>query len=110
MPSISLPLLDGIDALPVPYQGHTQASRTASATGAVCASRQRRAKAQRLLNAIREHGPVTMHRCAGLTGLPLSSVCSLMAVIRKDIEAAGHETISRPGGRDTKRTLWRPKR
>ena len=88
-----------------PFQGKTISSRHASWTGA------EHAKETRSRNLIvLQHlwiDPMTMQEVAELSGLPLSSVCSLKACL--DLEAVGFQSVEWPGRKPTKRTTWRLK-
>jgi len=92
-----------------PYQGLTPETRQASASGARKAVRGRGVKVARLLELVAEDGPITMNRIAELTGWPISSVCSLLAACRDELEPAGQQTVWWPDRTCTKRTLWRIK-
>ena len=87
-----------------PVNGTTRLSRHASYTGAVSASETRSANIVALRQLWRE--PRTINEIAAITGLPVSSVCSLKAAL--DLEAVGLEPVEWGDGRcATKRTLWR---
>jgi hypothetical protein len=45
-----------------------------------------------------------------VTGYPLSSVCSLKALIADELEEVDHEIMTWGNGKTTKRTRWRGKR
>lgn len=104
MPYHSTPLFDHPE--PVPYQGRSQETRAASFSGAVVASQRRGQKLHRLLDVIREQGPLTLNEMAEFTGWPLSSICSLQAALKPQLETAGYEVVH-VGTRATKRTRWR---
>lgn len=91
------------DDLP-PINGTTSQSRHASYTGAVHALETRSANVQALRQLWRD--PHTIQDVAAITGLPISSVCSLKSCL--DLIPAGFEVQDwGPSRRSTKRTLWK---
>lgn len=92
---------------PVPFSGRTRETRHASYTGAVHATLARGEKVAALLQLVRNHGPITMQEIAGVTGWPISSVCSLLDAVRDELETDGFERVEWSDGRTTKRTRWR---
>src|SRR5262245_37427245 len=111
---MTLPLFD--DPVPVnrlreplpPFQGSTPQSAHASYTGAVHALATRSANISALRQLWRE--PRTINEIAAITGLPVSSVCSLKDAIKDELEIVDFETIDwGPGRRPTKRCRWRLK-
>ncbi len=99
--------MDQPDLFSPPINGLTPKSRHASWTGAQHAAETRSANIVALRQLWRE--PRTMQSVAILSGLPLSSVCSLKAAIGDELEAVGFEPVEWHTGRPTKRTLWQLK-
>ena len=92
-----------------PIAGRTTTSRHASYTGAVHAEETRSANIVALQQLWRE--PRTMNEIAAITGLPMSSVCSLKSALEVELEAVDFELIEWGEGRKaTKRTRWRIRR
>lgn len=92
-----------------PINGTTPRSRHASYTGAVHAAETRSANIVVLRQLWRE--PRTLNDIHVITGLPLSSVCSLKSAIENELEEVDHEVIDwGPGRKATKRTRWQLKR
>lgn len=96
------------DTLP-PINGSTPMARHASYTGAVHALESRTANILTLRQLWRE--PLTINEVSTISGLPVSSVCSLKAAIADELEAVDFHIVHwGDGHRDTKRTRWRIKR
>lgn len=92
-----------------PFQGKTAQTAHASWTGAVHATEARSANLTMLRQLWRE--PRTMNEIAEISGLPLSSVCSLKSSIEDELEEVDFEIKHWGDGKpDTKRTRWRLKR
>jgi len=87
----------------LPFQGLTRASTHSSWTGALSASEHRSANLDAMRRLWTE--PRTINEMATLMGLPVSSICSLKAVL--PLEPCGFETVTWPNSRSTKRTKWR---
>ena len=93
------------ESLP-PVNATRRLSRHASYTGAVSASETRSANIVALRQLWRE--PRTINEIAAITGLPVSSVCSLKAALEHELDAVDLEVIEwGPGRKSTKRTRWR---
>jgi hypothetical protein len=93
----------------LPFQGATRRSAHASYTGAVSASQTRSANLTALRQLWRE--PRTMVEMSTISGLPLSSICSLKACLANELEVVDFEDIHWGDGRKaTKRTRWRIRR
>jgi hypothetical protein len=84
--------------------GRTAQSRHASYTGAMRAQATRSAHITALRLVWQQ--PLTINAVADLTGLPVSSVCSLKAALADELEAVDFETVTWGSGRTTKRTRW----
>lgn len=102
--SIQPAFLGWYDREEAPAQGSTADSLATSRTGAEAADRVRSRNLDVLLNLWRE--PKTMHDVAALSGLPLSSVCSLKAALVGDLVWHSKETKAWPDGRTTQRSRW----
>lgn len=89
-----------------PFQGKSKQSAHASWTGAVHATEARSENLTTLRQLWRE--PRTMNEVATIARLPLSSVCSLKAVLEDELEFVDHEIVQWRG-RTTKRSRWRLK-
>lgn len=100
--AVSLPLFK--DDLP-PINGSTVLSRHASFTGALKAQTHRSANLTALRQLWKE--PRTMNEIAAITGLPLSSVCSLKAAFGGEIQAFDVIPFQWGDGTITKRTRWK---
>jgi hypothetical protein len=91
-----------------PINGTTPQSRHSSYTGAICASQTRSANIVALRQLWRE--PRTLNEISVITGLPVSSVCSLKAALASELEFVDFERITWGDGRKaTKRSRWRIK-
>jgi hypothetical protein len=91
-----------------PIAGRTAPARHSSYTGAVHAAETRSANIVALRQLWRE--PRTINEIAAITGLPLSSVCSLKSAIEDELEFVDFEVIDwGPRRRSTKRARWRLK-
>ena len=91
-----------------PINGTTPKSRHASYTGAVHALHARSANLVALRQLWRE--PRTLNEISVLSGLPVSSVCSLKAALDAELEIVDFETVEwGEGRRPTKRCRWRLK-
>src|SRR5262249_739988 len=91
-----------------PINGRTPQSRHSSWTGAVHAAEARSANMTALRQLWRE--PRTMNEVSAITGLPMSSVCSLKSAIEDELEVVDMIPIEwGPGRRATKRCRWRLK-
>jgi len=89
-----------------PINGRSLQSRHASYTGAVHAAETRSANITALCQLWRE--PRTINEIQVITGLPLSSVCSLKSAIEDELEEVDYEVIDwGPHRKPTKRTRWR---
>jgi len=89
-----------------PINGSTTASRHASYTGALHALETRSANIERLREVWRE--PRTMNEVHDITGLPLSSICSLKSAIDDELMEVGYQLVEwGEGRRPTKRTRWK---
>ncbi len=88
-----------------PFQGRSPRARHASLSGAVCAARTRSANMQRLRDLWQE--PHTLNEVAALSGLPLTSVCSLKANLEDQLEVYDYAVIEWPHRMPTKRCRWR---
>jgi hypothetical protein len=92
-----------------PINGNTPLSRHASYTGAVHAADARSANIVALRQLWRE--PRTINEIAAITGLPVSSVCSLKSALGDELEEIDLEVVEwGVDRRATKRTRWRLKR
>ena len=92
-----------------PFRGRSVMSRHTSYTGALHATEARSANILTLRQLWTV--PRTMNEIAAISGLPLSSVCSLKSAIEDDLEEIDMEVIEwGDGRRPTKRTRWRIKR
>lgn len=91
-----------------PFRGTTDQSKHASWTGSVHATDARTANILTLRQLWTV--PRTMNEIAAMSGLPLSSVCSLKSAIEDELEFVDHEIMEWPQGRATKRSRWRLKR
>src|SRR5579862_7035706 len=95
------------EALP-PIAGRSPAARHASYTGAVHAQETRSANLTALRQLWRE--PRTINEMAAITGLPVSSVCSLKSALEDELEVVDFELVEwGDGRRPTKRTRWQLK-
>ena len=90
-----------------PINGRTVKARHASYTGAVHALKSRSANLVALRQLWRE--PRTLNEISVLSGLPVSSVCSLKAALEAELEVVDFETVEWSHGRTTKRCRWRLK-
>jgi hypothetical protein len=93
------------DLFSAPINGKTPQSRHASWTGARHAEETRSAN----IVALRQlwHEPRTMNEIAAITGLPITSVCSLKAAIEDELVFVDYEVIEwGTGRRSTKRSRW----
>jgi len=89
-----------------PINGRTVKARHASYTGAVHALKSRSANLVALRQLWRE--PRTLNEISVLSGLPVSSVCSLKKALEDELEVVDFETIEWGSGRRaTKRCRWR---
>lgn len=84
--------------------GNSPEARDASRTGAEAAEAVRSKNMAILLDLWRV--PRSLQEVSALSGLPINSVCSLHAALRKDLVFAGYRIVARPTGRDTKQTRW----
>jgi|SRR6185503_2561098 len=99
-------LFDRPVSISAPFHGRSQASRDASKSGARHAEETRSANIALMRKVWVE--PHTMHEIHELTGLPLSSVCSLKSAIEDELEVVDHVTIEwGEGRRATQRTRWK---
>ncbi len=89
----------------VPWQGSEPETRVASLSGAVHAAQNRSTKVQELRRLIGKRGPLTLNQMAEKTGWPLSSICSLHAMLKPELQVMGHETV-KVGAHTTYRTRW----
>lgn len=95
------------DTLP-PINGNTPLTRASSYSGAIHAAETRSANITALRQLWRE--PRTMNEIAVITGLPLSSVCSLKDAIKDELMEVDHELVEWGNGRKpTTRTRWQIK-
>ena len=91
-----------------PINGTTLKARHASYTGAVSALKSRSANLTALRQLWRE--PRTLNEISVLSGLPVSSVCSLKAALEAELEIVDWEVVEwGEGRRPTKRCRWRLK-
>lgn len=90
-----------------PFQGKSPQTTHASWTGAVHATEARSANLTMLRQLWRD--PLTLNQVATISGLPLSSVCSLKAALEDELEFVDHEIVQWQG-RSTKRSRWRLRR
>ena len=88
-----------------PINGTTLKARHASYTGAVSALKARSANLVALRQLWRE--PRTINEISAITGLPVSSVCSLKKALEAELEIVDFETVEWSHGRTTKRCRWR---
>lgn len=89
-----------------PIAGATSEARHASYTGAVHACETRSANLVALRQLWKE--PRTINDIAAITGLPVSSVCSLKAALARELEFVDYERVEWGDGRKaTKRSRWR---
>ena len=97
---------ESAEPLTAPFQGSSPASTHASWTGAVSAQRAWSANLTMLRQLWRE--PRTLNEIAAISGLPITSVCSLKASLADELEIVDYETIVwGDGRRNTKRCRWR---
>lgn len=92
----------------LPFSGSIAVTRHASWTGAEAAAQHRAGKTQRYLQLLREHGKLSDHAVAALTGWGLSSVNSIRSGVSELVIADGYDT-AQVGSRITRRTQWRLK-
>jgi hypothetical protein len=91
-----------------PINGTTTRSRHASYTGAISAQETRSANIVALRQLWRQ--PLTINAVAAITGLPVSSVCSLKAALGEELVAVDFELVEwGPHRKATKRTRWQLK-
>jgi hypothetical protein len=102
MPQFETPLFD--DVPPTYYQGRTAISRQASASGAVAARADRASKVDRVRRLWRK--PYTMQQVQQITGIPLTSICSIKACLDRELIAVGSDDKYWADGRVTCRTVW----
>lgn len=105
MPHLELPLFD--DVPPVPHQGRSDVSRTASFSGALVARATRKGKTATYLQILRNHGPISDQDVAALTKWSLSSVNSIRGSLADGmVIARGVDVQTWDDGKQTKRTQW----
>jgi hypothetical protein len=101
------PVVDVRQVSPVgPSLPPFQRGSHSSWTGAVAAQETRSANISALRQLWLE--PRTINDLAAITGLPVSSVCSLKAALKDELELVDYESVAwGPGRRSTKRARWR---
>ena len=89
------------DSPDVPIAGHTATARAASLSGARKVARTWTARQAALLGLLDQ--PRTRVEMAGLLGWPISSVCSILASVRGEVQSAGLARVAWDDGSVTQR-------